>query len=97
MTSSELFIVNPDVSCREEEPEGAILFNPDTDDVLVINTTGFLVWEALSEPRTEEQLAEVLAARCDKVPQDQVGEHVAAFIKPLIEKGFVSVYQEQPG
>lgn len=32
-------IRNPDVVLREENPDGALLFNPDTNQIRVINTT----------------------------------------------------------
>jgi len=94
MTLSERYIVNPGVSYREEEAEGALLFNPDTDDVLIINITGVLVWEALSEPLTQQQVVERLEARCNNVPGEQVAEHLSAFMSQLIDKGFVAVYKE---
>ena len=37
MSETKRYQANPDVSCRPEGPdEGAILFNPDTDAVIVI-------------------------------------------------------------
>jgi hypothetical protein len=93
MASSTLYMANPDVSCREEGPDGALLFNPDTTDVLVINVTGLVVWEALAEPHTKEQVVEALAARCDNVPEDEVEGHVAAFVERLVDSGFVGTYR----
>ena len=52
-----LYIANPDVSCREEAPrEGAILFNPDTDAVLVVNPTGLVLWRALEVNVSRKEL-----------------------------------------
>lgn len=36
---------NPDVVLREEDPDGALLFNPDTNQIRVINTTGLFIWK----------------------------------------------------
>jgi hypothetical protein len=93
MDASTLYIANPDVSCREEGPDGALLFNPDTNDVLVINVTGLVIWEALADPCNEGQLVEALLARCNNVPQDQVDGHVDAFMAQLIDRGFVGTYE----
>jgi hypothetical protein len=94
-TESNRYTVNPVVSCREESPEGALLFNPDTDDVLVINVTGLLIWEALVEPRTEEEVVEALLARCDNVPgQSEVADDVREFVEQLVEKDFVGTVGE---
>jgi hypothetical protein len=83
------YVVNPVVSCREEGPDGALLFNPDTDDVLVINVTGLLIWQALAEPCSEDEVVDALLARCENVPEDEVGDHVGEFVGRLVEREFV--------
>lgn len=85
------YIVNPDVSCREEV-DGALLYNPDTDRVLVVNTTGLLIWQVLEQPHTLEEVVAILLERCDNVPQDQVHRDVGDFIARLQERGFIGVY-----
>ena len=92
-TESTLYIVNPDVSCREEGPDGALLFNPDTDAVLVINTTGLLIWEALRDARDKAAVVTALVSRCNNVPTDNVAGDVDEFMEQLIARGFVGVYQ----
>ena len=87
------YVVSPDVSCREEGPDGALLFNPDTNDVLVINTTGLLIWEALADPRTQEEVTAALIEQCNNIPGEQVSQDVAEFVDQMIGKGFVRVYQ----
>jgi len=90
MTHAERYLANPDVSCREEEPnEGAILFNPDTDAILVINPTGLLIWRALEQPRTQEEIVSYLMETCEGVPADQVAEDVDLFLQSLQPGGFI--------
>ncbi len=86
------YIVNPDVSCREEGPDGALLFNPDTDQVLVINPTGLLIWRVLEQPRTLEEIVAALVEQCDNVPPDQVGPDVREFVDTMVDKGFVGIH-----
>jgi hypothetical protein len=86
-----------DVSCREEGPDGALLFNPDTDEVLVVNVTGSLIWQALAEPRTPQQVVAALVEQCDNVPADQVAQDVNEFIEQLLAKEFVNIYQGNAG
>ncbi len=38
------YLCNPDVVLREEDKSGALLFNPDTNQVKVINNTGLFIW-----------------------------------------------------
>ena len=51
-----MVIANPVVSCRIEGEEGALLFNPDTDDTLLINPTGLSVWTFLAQPHTIDDI-----------------------------------------
>jgi len=90
-----LYMVNPDVSCREEGPDGALLFNPDTDDVLVINITGLIIWDALRKPGTREKAVAALLERCDNVPEEAVAQDVDEFIDQMLQRGFVGVYQKR--
>lgn len=86
------YIVNPDVSCREEGPDGALLFNPDTDQVLIINPTGLLIWQALAQPRTLAEVVAWLEERCENVPAGQVGADVREFVETMVAKGFIGIY-----
>jgi hypothetical protein len=90
---ASLYVVNPDVSCREEGPDGALLFNPDTDDVLVINVTGLLIWQALAKPRTQAQVVEVLLEQCENVPEGEIIGDVSEFVDQLVDRGFVDIRQ----
>lgn len=87
------YLVNPDVSCREEGPEGALLFNPDTGEVLVVNGTGRLIWDALVEPCTSTQVVAALQQRCDEVPLAEVAGDVDEFLEALVTRGFIGVYR----
>lgn len=91
MNNTALYVVNPDVSCREEGADGALLFNPDTNDVLVINITGLLIWQALNTPRTEEQVVAELQQRCHDVPEDAVAQDTHEFVEHLLDRGFVGI------
>jgi uncharacterized protein (DUF2236 family) len=81
--------MNLDVSCRIEEPDGAVLFNPDTDAVQVINPTGLAIWQALEFPKTKQEIVEYLLDVCEDVPEDQVAQDVEEFIERLNAAGFI--------
>jgi hypothetical protein len=93
MADDVQYVANPDVSCREEGPDGALLFNPDTDHVVVINTTGLLIWQALREPRKRKAIVEFIEERCEGVPADEVDQDVRSFVEELVDKGFVGIHQ----
>ena len=72
MDKSSSLLANPDVSLREEE-DGAILFNADTNALLVINPIGLVIWQFIKvHPRTRSDIASHLKETCDGVPPDQV-------------------------
>ena len=81
--------INHDISCRIEEPEGAILFNPDTDAVHAINPIGLAIWKALEYPRKKSELVDHLMDICEDVPVEQVAEDVNQFIDTLKNAGFI--------
>jgi len=58
------YAANPVVSLREEF-EGALLYNPDTDDIVLLNETGQLIWDAIATPQTLEAISAYLAANTD--------------------------------
>ena len=84
------YAVNPAVSLREEL-DGALLYNPDTDDVLLINETGRLIWDAIALPQTVEEIAAHLKANTEGAVNVQ--EDVEAFIESLLPD-FAVVYDE---
>ena len=83
------YSINHDVSCRIEDPDGAILFNPESDAVQVINPTGLAIWQALECPRRKREVVEYLLEICEGVPEDQVVQDVNEFIDKLKSAGFV--------
>jgi len=87
--SDTKYLANPDVSCREEDPEGAILYNPDTDTVRVINPTGLMIWQALAQPHTTDNIVSYLLEVCEDVPTNQVAMDVNGFIEALQSGGFI--------
>jgi hypothetical protein len=89
MEKSTSLLANPDVSLREEE-DGALLFNADTNALLVINPIGLVIWQFIKvHPRTSADIVSHLQEKCDGVPLDQVEADVEKFIVDLQEKGFI--------
>ena len=84
MDKSSSLLANPDVSLREEE-DGAILFNADTNALLVINPIGLVIWKFIKihptyQGRYRESFAWKPATEC---LQDQVEADIEKFIADL--------------
>lgn len=90
MNNTTSFLANPDVSLREENGDGAILFNTDTDSLLIINPIGLIIWKFLkAHPRTKSDIITHLKERCNDVPPEQVDADVNEFMNDLYTKGFI--------
>ncbi|HRY61254.1 MAG TPA: PqqD family peptide modification chaperone [Candidatus Fermentibacter sp.] len=79
---------NPDVVLREEDEDGALLFNPDTSEVRVLNATGLFVWR-MCDGVSEDDLVSALSAAFDSVPPGRVREDVDRFVCDLLASGFM--------
>jgi hypothetical protein len=80
--------LNQEVVLRQEEDE-AILFDPETSDVIVINSTGRYIWELLVQKLNKE---EILAKVMDRfeVTLDQAEEDLDKFISDLKTRNFIT-------
>jgi len=84
------FLRNPDVVLREEDPEeGALLFNPDTNQVKVINTTGLFIWQQCGKARTLDEIIAEVKKGFDDVPAEQVAQDVQEFVDGMLASGFI--------
>ena len=94
MTEQTRFLANPDVSCRIEDDDGAILYNPDVQSCQVINAVGLELWQYLSEPRRRDELVEHLCATYDGATPADAASDVGPFLDQLLAYGFVGEVQE---
>ena len=90
MDNKSSFMANPDVSLREENGDGAILFNADTEALLIINPVGQLIWKFLTgHPRTQSDVINHIKEMCEDVPPAQINTDVKEFMEDLYKKGFI--------
>ena len=92
-----LYAANPEVVLREEDGENGLLFNPDTDQIVVVNSTGLFVWKSLASSRP---LAAVAAALQESFPGAQPAEAAAdveEFVAMLAQNGFIQVVERPCG
>jgi hypothetical protein len=83
-------LCNPDVVLREEDPdEGGLLFNPDTNQVKVINTTGLFIWQQCGVPRSLAEIVTEVQKGFDEVPLEQVAADVQEFVDGMLASGFI--------
>ena len=92
---SPRYIRNPDVVLREEDPDGGLLFNPDTNQIRVLNTTGLFVWQLSDGSRDLADIVTAMQESFDGVPQDGVTGQVTEFLDDMMAAGFIGSMEEQ--
>jgi hypothetical protein len=94
-TQAPRFIKNPDVVLHEEDPDGALVFNPDTDQIRVLNQTGFFVWQLCDGSHDMQSLVSGVRASFDDVPDDNVSTQVEDFVNEMVGAGFIGTVEEE--
>ena len=89
------FIRNPDVVLHEEDPDGALVFNPDTDQIKVLNQTGFFIWLLCDGSHDKQGIVRCVRESFDKVPEDQVSGQVEDFVNDMLSAGFIGTAEEE--
>jgi len=87
------YVQNPDVNLREEDEDGALLFNPDTDRVELLNSTGLYIWKLCAEGRTISEVVAAFKADFDELPEDEVASHVEEYINQMVDSGFLGMLE----
>jgi hypothetical protein len=87
----DTFARNPDVVLREEDPDGALLFNPDTNQIRVINSTGLFIWKHCDGKKDLPAIVSALKKTFAKVPEAEVEGQVKAFINDMKANGFLGM------
>ncbi len=83
------FQCNPEVVLREEDEDGALLFNPDTNQVKIINITGLFIWKQCDGSRNLSDICQSLEENFENFTPEQVTQDISDYIKEMISAGFI--------
>jgi len=89
--SKDSLIRNPDVILREEDPDGALLFNPDTNQIRMINGTGLFIWKHCDGKKDLPAIVSALKKTFDKVPEAEVDGQVKVYVDDMKANGFLGI------
>ena len=92
--SGAKYLADPDVSFRQEDDDGGILYHAKTDSLEVINPVATEIWKFLSAPRTQAEVAAHLCETCEGAARGQVEKDVSEFFEALLKKGFIGVVED---
>ena len=88
------YIQNPDVVLKEEDTDGALIFNPDTDQIRVLNPTGYFIWKLCDGSRDMDGITLAIKKSFEAVPEEQVEEQVEAFVSEMVGAGFIGTVED---
>jgi hypothetical protein len=88
------FIRNPDVVIREEDEDGALIFNPDTDQIRVLNPTGFFIWNLCDGSNDLAGIVALVQRSFETAPDDQVHQDINEYIEGMTAAGFIGTVEE---
>ena len=90
---SHVYLQNPDVVIREVDEDGALLFNPDTNRIRVVNRTGLFIWNLCEQASDLPSILSALREQFDRVPEIEAPSQVAAYVDQLIDDGFLGAVE----
>ena len=93
--SEKTYRANEVVSCVDEGEDGALLYNPDKDDTVVLNPSGRSIWALLAAPRTLDEIASHLATAYPEVTPEQARKDAEQFVQSLVP-GFIIPSPDEP-
>jgi len=91
---SQRYVRNPDAVIHEEDSDGALVFNPDTDQIKVINQTGFFIWQLCDGSHEMESIIARVRETFDEVPDNNVSAQIEDFVNDMVSAGFIGTVEE---
>jgi hypothetical protein len=83
------FLRNPDVVLREEDDYGGLLYNPDTNQIKVINAVGVFIWNRCDGEMTIQDIVGAIQQEFEGFPVEEGIQDVRGFLTTMLETGFV--------
>ncbi len=83
------YCCNPDVVLREEDEDGGLLFNPDTNQVKIVNSTGLFIWKQFGAVNQPAAVAEAVIKNFEEAAPDIVQADLKEFLEEMVRTGFI--------
>jgi hypothetical protein len=90
MDENACLLARSDLIVREEGDEGeALIFDPETERVKVLNHTGLTLWRWCETGHTPQDLVRRLSEEYDSVDLDVLRQDVNDFVRELLALGYL--------
>jgi len=87
-TVKKAHMVNPDIVFREEGKE-ALLFDPDTGSIKVLNYVGKMIWKLLNGKNSNQDIVKKLNKKFEDVSEKTLSKDLDKFLKSLDKNGYL--------
>lgn len=94
MNDSVCYIQNPDVIVKEEDDDGALVFSPDTERILVFNPTAFFIWKQCDGNRSIKDIVQTVADHFENVPHDEMEKQITTYVTEMVSAGFIGTVEQ---
>lgn len=84
----ELLFSNPDIVFREEGKE-ALLFDPNTGSIKILNPVGTIIWKLINGKNTKDNIKRKLADKFKDEDPARIGKDLNKFLKSLEGYGYL--------
>jgi hypothetical protein len=85
------YLKNPDVVVKEEEDGYALLFNPDNDQVRVLNRTGFYIWKLCKGTLGVSGIASRVQEAFEPAPDHDVKKDIEGYLDAMTHAGLIGI------
>lgn len=79
-----IYTKNPDIVLREEDAGGALLFNPDSNRIKMLNETGVFIWHLFDSTRDLTQVIRECLSNFEGVPERELETQITQFVDELV-------------
>ncbi len=90
MSDNHIFKPRPSIIFREE-PDGGFVFDPDSGDLLALNSLGAYVWKLCDGKHNKEKIVELVSKHYPDIPVSRIREDAENFFEDLQSQGFLRI------
>jgi len=80
--------LNPLILMRTEFDGTGIALNPETNAALALNATGIVIWKALEEDKSEDDIVDIFIEKY-QLDKEKAQQDVRAFLEAMAAKGLL--------
>ena len=90
MSDNHIFTAGPSIVFREE-PDGGFVFDPDSGDLLALNSLGAYVWKLCDGKHNKKEIVQLISEHYPDIPDSIIRKDTEDFVEDLRNQGFMEI------